>query len=155
MGNTLATMPQNQLAQQVKQHGGPQQYREYVANNLQDQQLAAKLNRWYRGKQQALKAALQAENTAKNIADQQQEYNTIYKQFAAVMEKRENQLAQKAVAMLAACYKKTFCLNNTRNLMLDMAKGLCQKQLADAIDSQYGKGCAAYIASAIKQYYGV
>ena len=72
--------------------------------------------------------------------------------------KTENnsRMAKEAVAMLAENYKGLFHLDNARNILLDLAKEYQSNgKLAEITDKQYGAGCAEYVASAIKLYYGV
>lgn len=63
---------------------------------------------------------------------------------------------KKAVERLAKNYKKMFCLDNVRNIILDLAKEYLElPKLAEVTDSQFGNGCSEYVAYAIKKYYGV
>ena len=65
-------------------------------------------------------------------------------------------MAHSAVELLAENYKTMFALDNARNILLDLAKEyLLSQKLAEATDSQFGKGCSEYVAHAIQHYYGV
>ena len=71
-------------------------------------------------------------------------------------EEDNSHLAREAVERLAENYKRMFCLDNARNILLDLAKEyLTMEKLAEATDSQFGAGCAEYVAHAIQMYYGV
>ena len=64
-------------------------------------------------------------------------------------------MALSAVEMLAENYKTMFALDNARNILLDLAKEYLKgEKLAETADSQFGKGCAEYVAHAIQHYYG-
>ena len=64
-------------------------------------------------------------------------------------------LEREAIVKLAEVYKTIFKIDNARAILLDLAKEyLKSEKLTDATDNQYGKGCAEYIAQAIRRYYG-
>ncbi len=99
---------------------------------------------------------MQSTGRADEIKQEQDENAKIHKQFMAAKEADDMDMAHAAVEMLAENYKTMFALDNARNILLDLAKEYLQgEKLAEATDSQFGKGCSEYIAHAIQHYYGV
>ena len=85
-----------------------------------------------------------------------QDNEAIYQQFVKAKLGNDKELAIEAVRKLAENYKAMFCLENARNILLDLAKEYLQKdQLAEVTDSQYGAGVAEYIGHMINIYYGI
>lgn len=90
------------------------------------------------------------------IKREQDENVKIYRQFMTAKETNNLEMARSAVEMLAENYKKMFALDNARNILLDLADEYLQhSKLAEIMDSQFGEGCSAYAAYAIRKYYGV
>lgn len=76
---------------------------------------------------------------------QQNENTEIYKKFMTAKESGNINEEKESVACLAQNYKKMFKLDNARNILLDLANEyLHNSQLAEATDSEYGKGCSKY-----------
>ena len=99
---------------------------------------------------------MQSTGNGEEIKQEQEENAKIYKQFMAAKEAGDMDMAHSAVEMLAENYKAMFSLGNARNILLDLAKEYLQSgKLAEAADSQFGKGCSEYVAHAIQHYYGV
>ena len=91
-----------------------------------------------------------------SCCQEQDENAEIYKQFMAAKETGNENAAKEAVERLAENYKKMFCLENARNVLLDLANEYLKfPKLAEATDIQFGIGCSEYVAYAIQKYYGV
>lgn len=154
--HTLECMSKEAREEQIKKYGSEEKYREYLASGFENEQAIADLIKWYGSKEKVLEAVLQSTGKSEDFKPDQDENEKIYKQFMTAKKENNPQLSKEAVEMLAENYKKLFHLDNARNLLLDLAKEyLNHNKLAEATDSQYGTGCAEYIAKAIQLYYGV
>lgn len=154
--HTLNCMTKEALAEQIKQYGSKENYREHLARGFTNEQATADLMKWYGSKEKVMEAVLQSTGNEEEMQQEQAENDKIY--ALLITAKRENnaQLAKEAVEKLAESYKKMFSLDNARNILLDLAKEyLTGEKLAEATDNQYGAGCAEYVAKAIQEYYGV
>lgn len=133
-----------------------EKYREYLIDGFADEQAAADLLKWYGSKEKAMEAVMQSSGNTEEIKQEQEENAKIYKQFMTAKETDNMDMAHSAVEMLAENYKTMFVLDNARNILLDLAREYLRSgKLAEATDSQYGKGCSEYVAHAIQHYYGV
>lgn len=154
--HTLACMSKEALAGQIKKYGSEEKYREALAGGFTNEQAVTDVIKWYGSKDKALEATLQATGKTEDFQPVQQENAKIYRQFMTAKETNRTDLAHSAVEMLAENYKKLFLLDNARAILLDLAEEYESRgKLAEATDSQYGAGCAEYVAGAIRQYYGV
>lgn len=103
-----------------------------------------------------MEAVMQATGNSEEIKQEQDENTKIYNQFMTAKETDNLEMEYSAVERLAKSYKKMFMLDNARNILLDLAKEYLENpKLAEAADSQFGKGCSEYVANAIRRYYGV
>ncbi len=156
VNHTLECMSKESLEKQVEKYGSMEQYKEYLASGFANEQAVADLLKWYGSKEKAIDAVMQADGNTEELKQEQAENAEIYRQFMAAKEADDMDMAHSAVEMLAENYKKMFALDNARNILLDLAKEYLQNgKLAEATDSQYGKGCCEYVAHAIQHYYGV
>lgn len=156
VNHTLECMSKESLDEQVQKYGSMEKYREYLAFGFTNEQSMADLLKWYGSKEKAMEAIMQSTGNTEKTKQEQDENARIYKQFMAAKEANNMDMAHSAVEMLAENYKTMFVLDNARNILLDLAKEYLQnRKLAEATDSQYGSGCAEYIAKAIQLYYGV
>lgn len=156
VNHTLECMSKESLDEQVQKYGSMEKYREYLASGFTNEQSMADLLKWYGSKEKAMEAIMQSTGNTEKTKQEQDENARIYKQFMAAKEANNMDMAHSAVEMLAENYKTMFVLDNARNILLDLAKEYLQnRKLAEATDSQYGSGCAEYIAKAIQLYYGV
>ena len=154
--HTLGCMSREALEERIKQYGSEEKYREHLAGGFANEQATADLIRWYGSKEKAVEAVLQADGSGETIKQGQDETKAIYEMFMKAKEDDNTPLAQEAVERLAENYKRMFCLDNARNILLDLAKEyLTMEKLAEVTNSQYGAGCAEYVAHAIQMYYGV
>ena len=154
--HTLECMSKDSIDRQVKKYGSMEKYREHLSSGFTNEQTVADLLRWYGSKDKAMEAVMQATGDTEEIKQEQDENAKIYNQFMAAKETDNLDMAHSAVEMLAENYKKMFVLDNARNILLDLAKEYLQNsKLAEATDSQFGKGCSEYVANAIRRYYGV
>ena len=154
--HTLECMSKDSIDRQVKKYGSMEKYREHLSSGFTNEQTVADLLRWYGSKDKAMEAVMQATGDTEEIKQDQDENAKIYNQFMAAKETDNLDMAHSAVEMLAENYKKMFVLDNARNILLDLAKEYLQNsKLAEATDSQFGKGCSEYVANAIRRYYGV
>jgi len=156
INHTLECMSEESLDERVQKYGSMEKYRAHLASGFANEQTVADLLKWYGSKEKALKAIMQSTGNPEEIKQEQDENIKIYKQFMAAKETDNIDLAHSAVEMLAKNYKAMFSLDNARNILLDLAKEYLQREkLAEATDSQFGKGCSEYVAYAIQHYYGV
>lgn len=156
LDHTLECMSKEALAEQIEKYGSKEKYKEYLASGFENEQAMTDLIKWYGSKEKAMKAVLQSTGKTENIKAEQGENEKIYEQFMTAKKDNNTQLAKEAVEKLAESYKKIFHLDNARNILLDLAKEyLYQEKLAEVTDSQYGVGCAEYVAKEIHTYYGI
>ena len=135
--------------------GNMEKYKEHLVSGFANEQAMADLLKWYGSKEKAMEAVMQSTGSGEEIKQEQDENARIYKQFMAAKEAGNMDMAHSAVEMLAENYKTMFALDNARNILLDLAKEYLQgEKLAEATDSQFGKGCSEYVAHAIQHYYG-
>lgn len=154
--HTLQYMPEDVLQEQVKQHGGEAEYREYLANGFANEQATAELIKWYGSKEKAMGAILQATGDREELQQEQDENRQIYSQFIAARNADDAKLAQEAVGKLAGNYKKMFQLDNARNILICLAKEYLRKEkLAEGTDRAFGAGISEFVANEIFKYYGI
>ncbi len=154
--HTLGCMSKESLDKQVEKYGSMKKFREHLSSGFANEQAVADLLKWYGSKEKAMEAVMQANGNAEEIKEEQEENAKIYRQFMEAKEAGDGELAHSAVERLAENYKEMFVLDNARNILLDLAKEYLQNgKLAEATDSQFGEGCAEYVAQAIQNYYGV
>lgn len=154
--HTLSCMSKESIDEQVEKYGSMEKFREHLSSGFANEQVVADLLKWYGSKEKAMEAVMQATGDPGEIKEEQEENEKIYRRFMAAKENGDKELEHSAVEMLAENYKKMFALDNARNILLDLAKEYLQNgKLAEATDSQFGKGCSAYVAQAIQGYYGV
>lgn len=155
VNHTLECMSKESLDEQVQKYGSMEKYKEHLVSGFANEQAMADLLKWYGSKEKAMEAVMQSTGSGEEIKQEQDENARIYKQFMAAKEAGNMDMAHSAVEMLAENYKTMFALDNARNILLDLAKEYLQgEKLAEATDSQFGKGCSEYVAHAIQYYYG-
>ena len=156
VNHTLECMSKKSLDEQVQKYGSMEKYKEHLVSGFANEQATADLLKWYGSKEKAIDAVMQATGNTEELKQEQEENAKIYKQFMTAKETDDMDMAHSAVELLAENYKTMFALDNARNILLDLAKEYLQSQkLAEATDSQFGKGCSEYVAHAIQHYYGV
>ncbi len=156
VNHTLECMSKESLEAQVQKYGSMEKYKEHLVSGFANEQAAADLLKWYGSKEKAIEAVMQATGNIEDIKQEQEENAKIYKRFMTAKEADDMEMAHSAVELLAENYKTMFALDNARNILLDLAKEYLQNEkLAEAADSQFGKGCSEYAAHAIQHYYGV
>ncbi len=156
VNHTLECMSKESLDERVQKYGSMEKYKEHLVSGFANEQAIADLLKWYGSKEKAVEAVMQSTGNDKEIKQEQDENSRIYKQFMAAKEADNMDMAHSAVELLAENYKTMFALDNARNILLDLAKEYIQgEKLAEATDSQFGKGCAEYVAHVIQHYYGV
>ncbi|MEY8238518.1 MerR family transcriptional regulator [Lachnospiraceae bacterium 66-29] len=156
LDHTLECMPKETLEEQIQKYGSIEKYREYLASGFSNEQALADVYKWYGGKEKAMEAIMLSTGNTEELKQEQDENAEIYKQFMAAKETRNENAAKEAVERLAENYKKMFCLENARNVLLDLANEYLKfPKLAEATDIQFGIGCSEYVAYAIQKYYGV
>ena len=153
--HTLECMSKESLDELIQQYGSIEKYKEHLTSGFANEQAIADLLKWYGSKEKAMEAIMQSTGNPKDIKQEQDENARIYQQFMTAKEAGDTDMAHSAVQMLAENYKAMFALDNARNILLDLAKEYLQSEkLAEATDSQFGKGCSEYVAHAIMHYYG-
>lgn len=154
--HTLSCMSKESIDEQVEKYGSMEKFREHLSSGFANEQVVTDLLKWYGSKEKAMEAVMQATGDPGEIKEEQAENEKIYRRFMAAKENGDKELEHSSVEMLAENYKKMFALDNARNILLDLAKEYLQNgKLAEATDSQFGKGCSEYVAQAIRGYYGV
>ena len=155
VNHTLECMSKESLHEQVQKYGNMEKYKEHLVSVFANEQAVADLLKWYGSKEKAMEAVMQTTGSGKEIKQEQEENARIYKHFMTAKKAGNMDMAHSAVEMLAENYKTMFALDNARNILLDLAKEYLKgEKLAETADSQFGKGCAEYVAHAIQHYYG-
>lgn len=156
LDHTLECIPKETLEEQIQKYGSIEKYREHLASGFSNEQALADVYKWYGGKEKAMEAIMLSTGNTEELKQEQDENAEIYKQFMAAKETGNENAAKEAVERLAENYKKMFCLENARNVLLDLANEYLKfPKLAEATDIQFGIGCSEYVAYAIQKYYGV
>ena len=76
--------------------------------------------------------------------------------FAAAMLNKDNELKEAAIKRLAESNKEMWHIENARYFLLQFADQIERnEQLIEATDKQYGIGVALYMATAIREHYGI
>lgn len=154
--HTLECMSKEAIDEQVQKFGSLEDYKEYLASGFTNEQAMTDLMKWYGSKEKAMDAIMQSTGDTEEIKQEQDENTKIYKLFMSAKECDNIEMERSAVELLAENYKKMFALDNARSILLDLSKEYLQNsKLAEVTDSQFGIGCAEYVANAIKRYYGV
>ncbi len=154
VNHTLECMSKESLNEQVQKYGSMEKYKEHLISGFANEQATTDLLKWYGSKEKIIESVMQS-TSSKEIKQEQEENEKIYKQFITAKETGNMDMAHSAVEMLAENYKTMFLLNNARNILLDLAKEYLQGgKLAEATNSQFGEGCSEYVAHAIQHYYG-
>jgi len=155
LDHVLKCMSKEVLEEQIKKYGSIEKYREYLSAGFQNEQAVADLIKWYGSKEKAVEASFQSNGNKAELTQQQNENDEVYRQLILARETGNMDLEREAIVKLAEVYKTIFKIDNARAILLDLAKEyLKSEKLTDATDNQYGKGCAEYIAQAIRRYYG-
>ena len=154
--HTLAHMSPEGKESQIKQFGSEEKYRAYLIQGFQNEKAVNDILRWYGSKEKVLEAILESDVETSNIEEQQNTNELIYQKFVKAKEQDDSVLAEEAVKELAELYKDMFKLDNSRNILLDLANEYVSfDKMKKVTDEQYGEGAAEYIAKAIKRYYGI
>lgn len=155
LDHTLENMSKEILAEQVKNYGSLEKYREFLTVGFQNEQAVADVLKWYGSKEKAVEAVIQAIPNKEEQTQQQEKNIEIYKQLMQAKETGNVDLEKEAIIKLGEFYKNMFNLDNARAILLDLAKEYTEyEKLAEATDNQFGEGCAGYTAQAIYRYYG-
>lgn len=154
--HTLAHMSPEGKESQIKQFGSEEKYRAYLIQGFQNEKAVNDILRWYGSKEKVLEAILESDVETSNIEEQQNTNELIYQKFVKAKEQDDSVLAEEAVKELAELYKDMFKMDNSRNILLDLANEYVSfDKMKKVTDEQYGEGAAEYIAKAIKRYYGI
>lgn len=154
--HTLTHMSLEGKESQIKQFGSEEKYRAYLIQGFQNEKAVNDILRWYGSKEKVLEAIIESDVETSNIEEQQNTNELIYQKFVKAKEQDDSVLAEEAVKELAELYKDMFKLDNSRNILLDLANEYVSfDKMKKVTDEQYGEGAAEYIAKAIKGYYGI
>ena len=154
--HTLAHMSPEGKESQIKQFGSEEKYRAYLIQGFQNEKAVNDILRWYGSKEKVLEAILESDVETSNIEEQQNTNELIYQKFVKAKEQDDSVLAEEAVKELAELYKDMFKMDNSRNILLDLANEYVSfDKMKKVTDDQYGEGTAEYITKAIKGYYGL
>lgn len=156
LDHTLECMSKESLEEQIQKHGSIEKYRKHLEAGFLNEQAFADVFKWYGGKEKTMEAIMQSTGNTEKWKQEQDENVEIYNLFMEAKESGDINTEKEAVERLAKSYKKMFKLDNARNILLDLANEYLHfPKLAEATDSQFGDGCAKYVAYAIQKYYGV
>lgn len=156
INHTLECMSKEALEELINKYGSEEKYREHLASGFSNEQAMRDVIKWYGSKEKAVEAVLQATGDKKEMEKEQDENKEIYKLFMEAKKDNNIKLEKEVVEKLAENYKKMFCLDNARSILLDLSKEYLEnRKLAEVTDRVYGAGCAEYVAHAILNYYGV
>ena len=154
--HTLTHMSPEGKESQIKQFGSEEKYRAHLMQGFQNEKAVNDILRWYGSKEKVLEAILESDVETSNIEEQQNTNELIYQKFVKAKEQDDSVLAEEAVKELAELYKDMFKMDNSRNILLDLANEYVSfDKMKKVTDEQYGEGTAEYIAKAIKGYYGI
>ena len=154
--HTLAHMSPEGKESQIKQFGSEEKYRAYLIQGFQNEKAVNDILRWYGSKEKVLEAILESDVETSNIEEKQNTNELIYQKIVKAKEQDDSLFAEEAVKELAELYKDMFKLDNSRNILLDLANEYVSfDKMKKVTDEQYGEGAAEYIAKAIKRYYGI
>ena len=132
--------------------GSVDDYKKILLDALENEKVSADLLRWFGGKDKVIAGMAPIEN----IEEKRLDHNEIYRQLAALQTANDEEAERNLIGELADSYKQLLHLDNARAFLIDLSKEYLQdEKLAEANDTQYGKGSAEYIAKAIRRYYGV
>lgn len=155
INHTLDFMSKDALEEQIKQNGSLEKYRDQLYTAFQNEQVVADLLKWYGSKDKVVEVVLQSSGNKDELKYQQNENDEIYLQIIKARDSGDIDLEHEAVKRLAELYKTMFKIDNSRALLLDLAKEYLQSEkLAKVTNEKYGTGSADYIAQAIKRYFG-
>ncbi|MDF2588449.1 MAG: mta 2 [Anaerocolumna sp.] len=155
INHTLKCMSEENLKEQIKKYGSVEKYREILYTGFQNEQSMADLLKWYGSKEKIMEAVLGSTGEKEELTRQQNENDKVYQKMILARDTGNMDLEIEAVKDLSDVYKDMFKIDNARAILLDLAKEYLQNEkLAEATDSQYGNGCAIYVAKAIQNYFG-
>ncbi|WP_343250488.1 MerR family transcriptional regulator [Diplocloster hominis] len=147
-------LTEEQFEEFIRTHGdgSVDNYQKILLDALKNEKVSADLMRWFGSKEKVIASAAPIDN----IDEKRLDHKEIYKQLAALRNVNDEEAERKLISELADSYKQLLNLDNARAFLIDLSKEYLQdEKLAEANDTQYGKGSAEYIAEAIKRYYGV
>lgn len=141
----------------IDHYGDIEKFKESASENFKDEKACEHLIKIYGSKEKAVEASLKSTRQSREEMEEQRiAIDSIYKQFASAMTHSDEKLAMESVKALGESYKNMFRVENSRALLLEVAKDyLNYSQMEEPTDKQYGKGVTKYIGSAIYRYYGV
>lgn len=141
----------------IEHYGDIEKFKESASENFKDEKACEHLIKIYGSKEKAVEASLKSTRQSREEMEEQRiAIDSIYKQFASAMTHSDEKLAMESVKALGESYKNMFRVENSRALLLEVAKDyLNYSQMEEPTDKQYGKGVTKYIGSAIYRYYGV
>lgn len=156
LDHSLELQSEEAKAAIIQKYGSIDAFRKSATEELKDEKKNAQIIKIYGSKDKAVCASLQADGSRDKMIQFQTEVDEIYRQFAEAMKMDNSDKEKELVSRLAESYKRMFCLDNARYMLLEIAKEyLSQGALAEATNKQYGEGCAEYIGGAVSRFYGV
>lgn len=155
--HSLEIMTEEDKKKIIEHYGNIEKFKESMTESFKDEKIGEHLIKIYGSKEKAVEASLKSTRQSRKETEEQRiVIDSIYKQFAIAMLHSNEELAMKLVKELGESYKNIVRVENSRALLLEVAKDyLNHSQLEEATDKQYGKGVTKYIGSAIYRYYGV
>lgn len=155
--HSLEVMSKEDKQTIIEYYGDIEKFKKTVSENFKDEKACEQLIKIYGSKEKAVEASLKSTRQSREEMEEQRiEIDLIYKQFAIAMTHSDEKLAMESVKALGESYKNMFRVENSRALLLEVAKDyLNHSQIEEPTDKQYGKGVTKYIGSVIYRYYGV
>jgi len=154
--HTIKQIKPEQLQDFIQKFGSIEEFSSALKEELKDEEIEANLIKLYGGKDKAVQASLSAIGSMEEVKKFQKETDETYKMFAAAMLNKDNELKEAAIKRLAESNKEMWHIENARYFLLQFADQIERnEQLIEATDKQYGIGVALYMATAIREHYGI
>lgn len=155
INHTLEHLSEEVLSEQIKIYGSLEKYREHLISGFKNEKAVADIIKWYGGKEKAMESILKPIEIKNDQKNHQNENIEIYKELMLAKETADTELCKASINRLSNLYKEMFQLDNSRSILLDLAKEYLEyEKLREATDNQFGEGCSIYVAHAIRSYYG-
>lgn len=153
IANMQYSMSEEQFQDFIRKYGGGsvESYKEQLLHTMNEEKTRGDMLRWYGGKEKII----EGQKAVPDMDRLRKELDALHRRFA-IPQAPDSMEEHILVAKLAELYRKMLNLDNARAILTDLSREyLKNEKLAEAHDSQYGKGCAVYMAEAIKRYYGI
>lgn len=153
----MSNMKEAQIDTIIQEYGDLDRYQQHFMENagsVQAQKNFGKVVEWYGGKENAVKAAHNPQESD-ILQAYQKRIDRIYKDLAGKMGLDVNELEVKElVGEYDFVSRQLYQMDDVTKLLLEMSEEFQHNEdMRISIDRQYGKGAAAYIGRAIESFY--